>query len=76
MKWKRWKLGLVVAFFTGGFTALIALSDPGIGWKTVLVLFLTSAAKDAALFLKQHPLDSVQDTEQITKAQLPPINPT
>ena len=67
--WKKWKLGLAVAGVTGTLGALVALGvvkDIG-GWKQFLLILGVGAAKDVLLFLHSHPVESLPDTDIITK---------
>lgn len=64
--WKRWKMGLCVSCLTGFFTGLAGLAA-GITWKQFLIIVAVCIGKDAGLFLKQHPVDSIEDTTIITK---------
>jgi hypothetical protein len=61
MSWRRWKMGLLVACLSGLFGALTTLgvvTDIG-GWKQFLLILAIGAAKDAGLFLKTHPPDTI-----------------
>lgn len=63
MKWRSWKLGLIVAGLTGVFGALATLGvvkDIG-GWQQFVLILAIGISKDALLFLKQHPVEAVED---------------
>jgi hypothetical protein len=68
MKWRKWRLGLLVAIMTGCFTALTGLAA-GITREQFLIILLVSIGKDALLFLKEHPVDTITngDTEHRTR---------
>lgn len=60
MNWKRWKLGLIVACLTGFFGALVTLGVvDAISWKQFAIIAAVGIGKDALLFLKQHPIESL-----------------
>lgn len=62
MNWKRWKMGLFVACLTGIFSGLATLGIVDkVTWKELLLLLLVNISKDALLFLKDHPVDTVLD---------------
>lgn len=62
MSWKRWKRGLVVATLTGFATALAGLMA-GVTWKQAGIILAVCIGKDWLLYIKQHPIESVKDTE-------------
>lgn len=70
MSWKRWKLGVLVACLSGCFDGgLVAFIDPNINLKPLLFLIMFWICKDAAFFLKDHPVDKIifSDTTVMTK---------
>ena len=75
MSWSRWKLGLFVAIATGFFTGLSYLEALDVvTLKTVLkfaAVTLAVIGKDAVLFLQNHPVDDVEDVDQV-KTNPPP----
>ena len=66
MNWKLWKRGLTIAILTGLFTALAGLAA-GINWSQFATIMLVCIGKDALLYLQQHPIDTVKDTEFFEK---------
>lgn len=69
MNWKRWKLGLVVACLTGVASGLAALAI-GVTWGQFFILVAMNVGKDALLFLKDHPVENIQDSGFMTKADV------
>lgn len=69
MRWKQWKLGLVVAVVSGIATAFaVGVVVPTMTWRQELYVCLGCIGKDLLLFLKEHPYDQVSfDTVTITK---------
>ena len=68
MNWKRWKRGLLIATVTGLVTALtVGVIVPTMTWKEACLVLVGSIAKDVLLYLKQHPVESVEETTMITK---------
>lgn len=70
MNWNRWKIGLTVAALTGLLTGVIGLGI-GITWRQALILLGVSIAKDALLFIKDHPADAISDIPPTGKAPGP-----
>jgi hypothetical protein len=71
MSWRKWKLGLVVAFIIGFFTACAGASvlDVVLNFKFVM-FFLGLIGKDLILFLINHPVDQITfDTQTFSKQQ-------
>lgn len=66
IRWSAWKRGLIVACLTGLFTAVSGLVA-GVTWRQFVVILAVCVAKDALLYLKQHPVEDLQDTRMITK---------
>ncbi len=66
MSWKRWKVGLIVACVTGLLTGLATLeildTITAKALLKILVFTIGLIAKDALLFLKDHPADQL-DTD-------------
>ncbi len=68
MKWRRWKIGLAVSAFTGVLMGLVTLGAVDkMTWKELLVILTVNAAKDLLLFMKDHPLDQVEDDPQVSR---------
>lgn len=69
MKWKQWKVGLLVAIITGFATAFaVGVVVPSMTLKEGVLVCLGSIAKDLLLFLKSHPVDQISfDTSVINK---------
>lgn len=62
MNWKRWKIGLLVAMLTGFFTGLVTLGVvDSVTWVELGILLAVNIAKDALLFLKEHPVETVEE---------------
>lgn len=62
MNWKHWKIGLMVACFSGLLTALAAAMafDKIIPWKFSLFI-LGSMAQSGLLYLKQNPVEKISE---------------
>jgi hypothetical protein len=83
MKWKQWKMGLLIAMFSGVMQAMIQVTI-GLTWKQVGVLTCFNVGQAAMLYLKTHPEDSINfDTTITTKTSVvqstvktPSITPT
>jgi hypothetical protein len=70
MNWKKWKMGLLVAIIAGIFQGLAGLAI-GITLKQAGMLFALNVGASGALYLKDHPFDSVSfDTTHITKTEV------
>jgi len=66
MSWKRWRIGLLVATITGVCTAFtVGLVIPTMTLKEGSFILFASIAKDLLLFLKDHPIESVEDSVAI-----------
>jgi hypothetical protein len=63
MSWKRWKRGLVIASLTGLMTGAVSFVAGG-DWKVFLSVVVVCVAKDAKLWMTQHPIETVTDTTQ------------
>lgn len=74
MKFKLWKIGLVVAFFCAVADALgVYVAAEVIIWKKVIAFSLIKGMAGAALYLKQHPVEQITpDTEYLKKNETPP----
>lgn len=60
MNWKRWKAGLAVAALTGLLTAFaVGVIVPSMTLKEGILVCLGCIAKDALLWLKEHPVENV-----------------
>jgi len=67
MNWKKWKLGLLVAGLTGLFNGVVCMVVDMTA-KQIAFVLIVSFAKDALLFLKQHPAEQISfDTNSITR---------
>lgn len=62
MNWKKWKAGLGVSALTGTLTGIIGLAL-GITWEQAGLLLLVNTAKDMLLYLKDHPIEKVEDMD-------------
>jgi hypothetical protein len=71
MKWKQWKLGLLVAILTGVFSGgVVAFVAPIIGLKEIIFIIMFNICQNAMLFLKDHPADKItSDTTVFTKPE-------
>lgn len=69
MSWRKWKVGLLVSFVIGFFTACMAASvlDVALNLKFYL-FFIGLIGKDVCLYLKDNDVKSIQDTQ-------PPFKP-
>lgn len=74
MNWKQWKLGLLVSILSGIFTCFgVGAVVPGVTWKQFGILIAGFIAKDALLYLKQHPADAISfDTSTFKSPQPDP----
>jgi hypothetical protein len=78
VSWRRWKLGLIAAAASTFLDGLIvSLSVPEIvqhlkeHWLGVLIGLVIIVAKAAAMWMRQHPIEEIQDaTEILTKDDL------
>lgn len=66
MSWKKWRRGLLIAAITGAATGAIGLSI-GVTWHQTLILFGVSIGKDLLLYLKDHPIEQIEDTTAFIK---------
>lgn len=70
MNWRKWKIGLIVAGFTGLLNGVLFLAVDMTA-KQIAILLVVNFAKDALLYLKQHNIEAVSfDTETRSK---PPV---
>ncbi len=60
MNWKKWKIGLLVAFGCGLLTAGAGLSG-AMNWKSFVAVLCASLITNLGNFLKQHPIEDVKD---------------
>ena len=58
MNWRKWKLGLLVAGFTGLLNGAVFLAVDMTA-KQIAILLGVNFAKDALLYLKQHNIEAV-----------------
>lgn len=58
MNWKRWKIGIIVAFL---LALLVAGSgvEHGSTWTSFLKVFCSAAGALFGAFLKDHPIDNI-----------------
>lgn len=69
MNLKRWKMGLLVATLQAAVIAGSTLVAPGSNWKTFVAAFCTALGPLWANWVKQHPIEDIQDTQFIKKEQ-------
>lgn len=70
MKWKQWKIGLLIAMLTGIFQAFTQFAV-GVTWKQIGILFTFNVGTAGMLYLKSHPEDSINfDTTITTKTSV------
>lgn len=69
MRWRKWKMGLLVSALTGALTGVVGLAV-GVTGRQAWMLVAVSAAKDILLYLKAHPVEDVGDTQFLTKGQV------
>jgi len=69
MSWKRWKRGLLIAVLTGLATGVVA-EAAGVTIKQLAVIVAVDIGKDLLLYLKQHPIESIKETEFVAKPPL------
>jgi hypothetical protein len=67
VNWKKWKIGLVIAFFCSLLTAGAGLVDPEMGWRGFVAVFCTSCLTNLVNYLAKHPLENVSNTEFLKK---------
>lgn len=68
MNWKRWKVGLAIAAFTGSLTGVVGIAI-GITWQQAAILVVVSVAKECLMFLHTYPIESISDTGFIKPAE-------
>lgn len=62
MKWRCWKMGLLVAGVTGLLTGVLGLGL-NMTWKAALLMLAVTTAKDLLLYLVDHPAEAaMQDS--------------
>lgn len=67
MNFKKWKLGLLVAFLSGILTGLVGLAAD-LTWRQMVILILVNVGKDGLLYLTQNPVSAVEfQTEMRSK---------
>ena len=70
MKWKQWKMGLIIAMLGGVFQAMVALAI-NITWQQTLILFAMNIGMTGLAYIKTHPEDSINfDTTITTKTSV------
>jgi hypothetical protein len=64
MSWKKWRVGLLVAFIIGFFTACgaAAILDVQLNAKFYL-FFIGLIGKDVILYLKENKIENIEDTK-------------
>ena len=74
MKWKLWKLGLVVAFFCALADALgVYVAAESVIWGKVCAFAIIKGLGGAALWMRQHPADTISfDTGNLVKTDAKP----
>lgn len=65
MNWKKWKIGLVISLALGVLTAGAGLADQ-MSWKSFVAVLCAAVLSNLFSFLKQHPIESVQDEDRRT----------
>jgi len=58
--WRKWRAGLIVASFLGLFSALASLAG-GFKWIVFLSVLGTSLATHWITYLKNHPIESIDE---------------
>lgn len=67
MNFKKWKLGLFVAFLSGILTGLVGLAANLTG-RQMFILILVNIGKDGLLYLAQNPVAAVEfQTDTMTR---------
>lgn len=66
MNFRKWRLGLGVAVLCGLLTAGAGLAA-GMHWQAFLAVLCTSLLTNLLNFLKQHPIESIEDTQFFRK---------
>jgi hypothetical protein len=71
MNWRLWKLGLAVAFFCALADALgVYVAAESVIWGKVIAFAVIKGLGGAALWMKQHPAESISfDTTTTTKTE-------
>jgi hypothetical protein len=69
MKFKLWKIGIIVAFFCAVADTLgVYVAAESIIWSKVIAFSIIKGMAGAGLYLKQHPVEQITpDTECLTK---------
>ena len=60
MSWKKWKIGVVVALVMSAFGAGAGLVA-GMKLQAFVAVFCANCITHFAAFLKDHPIESIQD---------------
>ena len=66
---------MVVAVILSLLVAGAGLTDQ-MSWKSFVAVFCASCASNFLTFLKEHPVESIQDTQFINKTNPPPTTNT
>lgn len=59
---KKWKLGLFIATLCAVFSACAGLAGT-MNWKSFLAVFAASLLTNWGNWMKQHPIEEIEDTE-------------
>jgi hypothetical protein len=72
MNWRKWKLGIAVAFFVGLADALSGyLVSDAPNWGKIVAFAVIKGIGGAGLYLRQHPVETISfETERLTKEKL------
>jgi hypothetical protein len=60
MNWKKWRIGMGIAIVCGVFNAGAGLAGT-MDWKSFVAVLCASLLTNLGNFLKQHPIESVDD---------------
>ena len=68
MRWRAWRLGIIVSIFLSLLVAGAGLVA-GMTWRMFAAVFCAACVTHVGAFLKDHPVDQVtfDDTQQISK---------
>lgn len=66
MNWRKWRAGLLIAFFCSLLSAGAGLAD-SMSWKSFVAVFCASMLTNLGNYLKTHPIEEISDTEVIIK---------
>ncbi len=59
MNWKRWKLGVAIAFFLALLTAGAGLTDQKTTWRGFVAVFCVAMLSQLGTFLYRHPVEQI-----------------